>query len=297
VIALTGLLGFAAAAGISGLARSQSPVPQLAARVTDRTGTLTPAETAALERTLSDFESRKGSQLAVLIVPTTAPETIEQFGIRVADRWKLGRSGADDGAILIVAKSDRTVRIEVGYGLEGALNDAVCNRIVSEVIVPRFRQGDFYGGISAGIGRMIAVVEGEPLPAAPEAESPGTGIRHLVPVLLIVALIAGGILRAALGRLAGAAAAGGAVGFLAWLMAGVLAVAVGAGILGFLLTLLGGGMGRPWMTGGRRGGGLGGGFGGPGTFGRGGGFGGGLGGGGFRGGGGGFGGGGASGRW
>src|SRR6185437_12342194 len=110
------------------------------------------------------------SQIAVLMVPTTAPETIEQFGIRVADQWKLGRKGVDDAAILIIAKQDRTVRIEVGYGLEGALNDAVSERIVSEIIVPRFRQGDFYGGITAGVDRMIGVVNGEPLPA-PQASS------------------------------------------------------------------------------------------------------------------------------
>src|SRR5512140_439195 len=141
------VLTFLAAAGFA-QAEVAVPVP---ARVTDQTGTLTPDQVQGLERTLRAFEARKGSQIAVLIVPTTQPETIEQFGIRVADRWKLGRKGIDDAAILIVAKNDRTLRIEVGYGLEGALNDATSKRIISEVIVPRFTQGDLYGGIAAGV--------------------------------------------------------------------------------------------------------------------------------------------------
>ncbi|MGH8217398.1 MAG: TPM domain-containing protein [Steroidobacteraceae bacterium] len=288
-------LAFALLAGLPTLSRAEVAVPTLAARVTDRTGTLSPQQAASLKRTLQDFEARKGSQIAVLIVPSTAPETIEQFGIRVADQWKLGRKGVDDGAILLIAKQDRTVRIEVGYGLEGALNDAVCERIVSEIIVPRFRQGDYYGGIAAGLDRMIAVVNGEPLPAAqPTARANGRNAwRQLVPVLFIVALIVGGLLRAALGRVPGAIVTGGALAFLAWLLAGVLAIAAFVGIVGFLFTLLSGGMAGPWMTGGYRGGGFGGGFGG----GLGGGFGGGLGGGGFSGGGGGFGGGGASAQW
>lgn len=279
-------------------AKADVPVPALAARVTDQTGTLSSAQIASLEQTLRDFEARKGSQIAVLIVPTTAPETIEQFGIRVGEQWKLGRKGVDDGAILLVAKEDRTVRIEVGYGLEGALNDAVCERIVSEIVVPRFRQGDYYGGIRDGVARMIAVVNGEPLPAAPVTAQPsgGVALRPFVPMLFIVALVLGGILRATLGRVPGAIVAGGAIGFLTWILAGVVAIAVLVGIVGFLFTLLGGGMAGPWTSGGYRGGGFGGGLGGGlgGGFG-GGGFGGG--GGGFSGGGGGFGGGGASARW
>jgi uncharacterized protein len=184
------------------------------------------------------------------------------------------------------------MRIEVGYGLEGALNDATAKRIVAEVITPRFREGDFFGGLSAGLDRMIRVIDGEPLPAparGPPAAG-GSGLFELLPVLFIAALVGGGMLRAMLGRALGSAAAGGAVGFLAWLLAGTLLVGVLAGVLAFVFTLLGGG-------GGGRGRGLpmgwgGGGWGGGGFGGRGGGFGG-----GFRGGGGGFGGGGASGRW
>jgi uncharacterized protein len=130
------------------VAAAQVAVPLLTGHVADQTGTLNPEQSAALEQTLHAFEARKGSQLAVLIVPTVAPETIEQFALRVAEKWKLGRKKIDDGVILVVAKSDRALRIEVGYGLEGALNDATSKRII-EIITPRFQQGDFYGGITA----------------------------------------------------------------------------------------------------------------------------------------------------
>ena len=268
-----------------GLAWAQAAVPPLTARVTDLTGTLTREQQAGLERMLQEFEARKGSQLAVLMVPSTAPEAIEQYALRVAEQWKIGRKKVDDGAILVVAKDDRALRIEVGYGLEGALNDATANRIIRELIVPRFREGDFYGGINAGLDRMMRVIDGEPLPA-PAKSAPGAQGEtfQMLPVLLILALVAGSILRAVLGRFLGAAATGGAVGFVAWILAGAMAMALLAGVVAFVFTLMGGG--------GRRLGGLPGMYGG-GGFGRGGGFGGG----GFRGGGGGFGGGGASGRW
>src|SRR5882757_8782236 len=140
-------------------------VPPLTGRVVDQTATLSGGEIASLDQTLKDFETRKGSQIAVLIVPTTQPETIEQFSLRVAEAWKIGRKKIDDGAILVVAKSDRKLRIEVGYGLEGALNDATTKRIMDEIITPKFRSGDFAGGISAGVARIVAVIEGEKLPS------------------------------------------------------------------------------------------------------------------------------------
>jgi uncharacterized protein len=263
---------------------AQVAVPPLKGRVTDLTGTLKPGEVASLEQLLQSFEARKGSQIAVLMLPGTAPETIEQYALRVAEQWKIGRAKVDDGAILVVAKDDRAVRIEVGYGLEGALNDATASRIIREVIVPRFREGDFYGGISAAVDRMIRVIDGEPLPEpARRAPQVDGGFLQMLPVLFILVLVAGGILRAVFGRFLGALATGGAVGALAWLLAGTLAVAILAALLGFFFTLVGGGgMGRRYY------GGFPGGFGGY----RGGGFGG-----GFRGGGGTFGGGGASGRW
>ena len=266
---------------------AQVAVPQLSGRVSDLTGTLTKEQTASLEQMLGSFEARKGSQITVLMVPTSAPESIEQYALRVAERWKIGRKKVDDGAILVVAKNDRALRIEVGYGLEGALNDATANRIIREVIAPRFREGDFYGGINAGVDRMLRVIDGEPLPApASPAPQVGGGLGQSLPILLILAMVVGGLLRRMLGRTVGSVAAGGAVGAVAWLLVGAVSIAVLAGILAFIFTLVGGGAGRGIR------GGFPGGFGG-GGLGRGGGFGGG----GFRGGGGGFGGGGASGRW
>jgi len=266
------------------LAGAQVTVPPLTGRVTDQTATLTADQKIALEQTLQAFEARKGSQLAVLIVPTTAPETIEQYAMRVAEQWKLGRKKVDDGAILVVAMTDRALRIEVGYGLEGALNDATSKRIISEIITPRFKQGDFQGGITAGVEQIIRVIDGEPLPEPKTKPASGIAdIQQYVPVIFILALVIGGVLRAVLGRFPGALVTGGAVGVVAWLFAGALSIAVAAGVIALLFTLLGGGMG------GRGIGGYGGGFG---TGGSGGG-----GSGGFSGGGGGFGGGGASGRW
>jgi len=271
------------------------PVPALTARVTDLTGTLTPEQVAALDAKLGSFEQAKGSQVAVLVVPTTRPEEIEQYAIRVADAWKLGRKGVDDGAILLVARDDRKVRIEVGYGLEGVLPDATANRIIDEDIVPRFRSGDYYGGIDTGVDRMMRVIDGEPLPEPGRARGDGAagGLGNLLPVLLVFALVGGAILRRLFGRVGGALATGGLVGFVTWLIIGIVAMSIFAGVVAFVFAVVGGGTGggpggRGWYSN-RRGGGTA--F--PGSFG-GGGFGGG---GGFSGGGGGFGGGGASGSW
>ncbi|MFO1430431.1 MAG: YgcG family protein [Candidatus Competibacteraceae bacterium] len=159
-------------------------VPPLTARVTDLAGLLTPAQRTALESRLQAFEAAKGSQIAVLIVPTTRPETVEQYALRVAEAWKLGRKGVDDGALLLVAKDDRTLRIEVGYGLEGVLNDATAKRITNEIIVPAFKQGRFYEGIDAGVERMIRVIEGEPLPPPTKAESQGESQSDLFPLVI-----------------------------------------------------------------------------------------------------------------
>lgn len=262
--------------------RAEVAVPPLTARVTDQTATLTAEQKSTLEQTLRAFEALKGSQLAVLMVPTTAPETIEQYSLRVVEQWKLGRQKVDDGALLIIAKEDRTLRIEVGYGLEGALNDATSKRIISEIITPHFRQGDFYGGISAGVDRMIRVIDGEALPppvAQPAAS--GDALLRQLPIILFLVVAVGGVLRALLGRLPGAAVGGAIIAAIAWLLIGAITVALIAGLVAFLFTLLGGGLG-----------GYPGGLGGRGGFGSGG-----FGGGGFRGGGGSFGGGGASGRW
>jgi uncharacterized protein len=274
----------------------QVPVPPLQARVTDLTGTLSAEQRAALEQRLAGFESRKGSQIAVLMVPTTAPETIEQYGIRVGEQAKVGRKNVDDGAILIVALKDRALRIEVGYGLEGVLPDITAKRIIEEHIVPRFKQGDFYGGIEAGVTRIMAVVEGEPLPPPREParrRSTGVGLEQLLLIGFMLVFVVGGVLRAIFGRFLGSGVIGtiGAIG--AWLMLGSLIAAIAIGILALLLSLMGGtaGVGRArrggWYGGWPAGGGMS----------RGGWGGGGMSGGGWSGGGGGFGGGGASGRW
>jgi uncharacterized protein len=263
------------------LARAQIAVPALAGRVTDQTGTLTAEQQAALERTLAAFEARKGTQLAILMLSSTAPEAIEPFSLRVAEQWKLGRKKVDDGAIVVVAKDDRTIRIEVGYGLEGALPDVTSKRIIEETILPRFKQGDYFGGLQAGVEKIIQVADGEPLPPAASRSAGGNeSLQGYAPVLFVVALVVGGVLRKMLGRFPGALVAGAIVGALAWFVVGAVTVALLAGAAAVVLTLFGGG---PALLG----------LGGPGGGNRGGGFGSG----GFRGGGGGFGGGGASGRW
>jgi uncharacterized protein len=275
------------------LVRADVAVPPLTARVTDLTGTLSGEAVSRIETKLANFEASKGSQIAVLVVPTTAPEEIEQFAIRVEDAWKLGRKGVDDGAYLIVAKNDRRARIEVGYGLEGALSDAIANRIVDETITPHFKLGDFDGGVEAGVDQMISVINGEALPAPDRKWEHRSGLGNLLPILLLVVFVASGVLRALFGRLFGSIATGGLAGGIVWLLSHLLPIGLGAGVVAFLFAMLAGSGSRGWSAGRGWGGGLGGGFGG-GGFG-GGGFGGG--GGGFSGGGGGGGGGGASGSW
>jgi len=279
----------------SGLA----PIPALTARVTDETNTLSASERQALERKLADWEQQSGNQLVVLIVPSTKPEPVESYSIRVAEAWKIGRKGKDNGAIFLIAKDDRRMRIEVGYGLEGVLTDITSHRIIDETVAPLFRQNRFADGIDAGVDRIIAVVgSGAPLPAKAAAKA----VQHNQPfdfgtllIFLFVGVpIVGGILSRMFGRTLGSTVGGGVVGVAGWLIAGSIAIGVGAGVLAFLVMLLfsaggglGGGLGRrggAWIpTGGWGGGGFGGGFSG--------------GGGGFSGGGGSFGGGGASGGW
>jgi uncharacterized protein len=265
-------------------------VPPLEARVTDLTQTLDAGQRQALEAQLAALERDKGSQVAVLIVPTTQPETIEQYSIRVVDRWKLGRKDQDDGVLLIVAKNDRDLRIEVGQGLEGAIPDAVANRIVEETIVPRLHDGDFAGGISAGVARIDALVRGEALPEPMPYRNSGrhTGAPPNAVIFILFALFAiGQFLRALLGALIGGLCVGGLAFGLVLVFLHSLPIAVIAGAISFVFTLVGM-RGGGWGTGGGYGGGFGGGSFGGGSFG---------GGGGFSGGGGGFSGGGASGRW
>ncbi|MCL5060008.1 MAG: TPM domain-containing protein [Candidatus Thermoplasmatota archaeon] len=257
---------------------AQVAVPDLSRRVTDLTATLSAEQVAALESKLAAFEAQKGSQIAVLIVPTTQPEDIAQFGIRVAEQWKIGREKIDDGVILIVARDDRTLRLEVGYGLEGAIPDAIAKRVIAETITPYFKAGDFYGGIDAGVQQLMRLIEGESLPPPSEAGSSGDDGSFVM--LVVGGIVAGWLLSMLMSR----PAAGG--------IAALGSGAVGAMLLGFTPVLLfiavfvfagvasGFRHGGGWTSGG-------------GGFGRGGGFGGGS----WGGGGGGFGGGGASGSW
>lgn len=263
-------------------------IPPLTSRVTDLTGTLSASQRDTLEQELRTLEARKGSQIAVLIVPTSRPEAIEQYSIRVAETWKLGRKGIDDGVLLLVAKEDRELRIEVGYGLEGVIPDAVAKRVISEIIIPYFKQGDFYGGIHAGVARLIRLVDGEPLPPPEARDRSWSGIQDMLPIAFLAVMIGGGFLGALLGRLVGAAVAGGIVSVVFWITIGSLIGSFLAGLVVFLFTLAIGGSGGRGGYGGWSSGGYGGVSGGSWSGG---------GGGGFSGGGGGFGGGGASGRW
>jgi len=263
-------------------ALAEVAVPALRARVTDLTGTLSEAQRAELEASLAAYEARRGSQMAVLMLPSTKPEEIEQYAIRVAEAWKVGRKGVDDGVILVVAKDDRRVRIEVGYGLEGAIPDSVAQRVIDERLVPRFREGDFFGGLRDAADQLIRLAEGEKLPP-PSGRARGDlpdPASFLVPALF-AALVIGTVLKALLGRLPGSLATGAGLGAIAWVLFGAtiaLFAAVGAFLVAFLNT--GVGRGGRWSSGG---GSWGGSSGGSSSS--------------WGGGGGGFGGGGSSGRW
>jgi len=234
LLALLVCWAFAAAADVA--------VPPLSGRVVDQTGTLSAVDISSLTQTLKDLETRKGSQVAVLIVPTTAPETIEQYSIRVAEAWKIGRKKIDDGALLVVAKDDRHLRIEVGYGLEGALTDVTSKRIIDEIIVPKFRSGDFAGGIAAGVARIVAVINGEPLPAPQPQQSWSLPdqVGDAFPFIIFGVIALSGFLRMALGALVGAVATSGIVGLLAWFILGSLALSLTAAAIAFVFTLFGG---------------------------------------------------------
>jgi uncharacterized protein len=215
-------------------------VPPLTGRVVDQTGTLSSGDIAQLTQTLADLERRKGSQIAVLIVPTTDGEAIEQFSLRVAEAWKIGRKKIDDGALLVIAKNDRRLRIEVGYGLEGVLTDVTSKRIIDEVITPKFKNGDFAGGISAGVNRIIGLVNGEKLP---EPETHWDGGKQfnpddLNPFWLFFAFVVSTILRSTLGRLIGSVLTGLFVAGLAWFLVANIMVAIIAGIVGFIITMI-----------------------------------------------------------
>ena len=271
------------------------PVPPLSGRVIDQTGTLTPAQVQALSAKLEAIETQRGAQLVVLIVPSTQPEDIASYGQRVADTWKLGRRDVGDGVVIVVAKNDRRINIEVAKTLEGAIPDVVAGRIINEQIKPAFRANDYAGGLNAALDKLSARIAGEALPE-PTAKGSGGANRGLggfdlqdLAIFLFVGVpIAGAVLTGIFGRKLGSLATGAAVGALGWWLTASLLVAGGAGLVAlFLVGVMGlgsrGGAGSsgPIIWGGGGGGGFGGG-----------------GGGGFSSGGGGdFGGGGASGDW
>jgi uncharacterized protein len=228
-------------------------VPPLKARVTDLTATLTSDQRAALEQKLAALEARKGSQVAVLLVPTTLPETVEQYAIRVFDQWKLGRKGMDDGVLLLVAKNDRKLRIEVGYGLEGAIPDAIARRVMDEDIVPLFKRGNFYGGISAGTDRVSKLIEGESMPPPKRATAPGSGwSTETYFIGFIILAMASQLLHSLLGRFLGAGVAGIAAGIVGYVLAGLTAAVI-IGFIAFVISLFIGATGRHgsgWSSGG-----------------------------------------------
>lgn len=222
--------------------QAEVAIPVLKSRVTDLTGTLTAEQKTSLEQRLAAFESAKGSQMAVLMLPTTKPEEIEQFSIRLAEAWKIGRKGTDDGLILVVAKDDRRLRVEVGYGLEGAIPDATAKRVISETITPKFKAGEFYGGISAGVDQLIKLAEGEKLPppsATPASQSSSSSkdpFEYLVPSFFVL-LIGGAAVRAMFGRVPGAVISAVIMGVVAWFLFSVGIAAIVA-IIAFIMTLL-----------------------------------------------------------
>jgi len=243
-------------------------LPPLAARVTDLTATLSADQRTRLEEELAAVEKEKGTQLAVLILPSTQPESIEQFGIRLAEAWKIGHKGVDNGAIIVVAKNDRRMRIEVGYGLEGSIPDAVAKRIIDERMAPLFKQGDFFGGLRAAIEGLDQAIGGQasgpPAEPPPEGGSSGGEGSGLLPWLM-AALVAGGVLRMMFGVF-GSFAAAAVAGWLGFAIFGSWLAALLAGVAIFVLSFFNlfalGGMGRGFGGGSSSGGGFGGGGGG-----------------------------------
>jgi len=236
------LLIVVGALSTSALAQALAPIPTLDAPVIDTTGTLDATQKAALEQQARALQQRKGSQVQVLMVPTTEPETIEQYTVRAFEQYKLGRKNVDDGVLVVVAKNDRRVRIEPGYGLEGAIPDAIANRIIQEYLVPKFRAGDYGGGLIDGTAALVKLIDGEPLPepmADNRAERGGGGGGQWMIALFLaffVASFARGIFRwlpAGLRGIVGGAAAGG----VAWLMSSLLLVGGLGALIGFFVGL------------------------------------------------------------
>lgn len=275
-------------------AQGVAALPELRARVMDQTGTLDAGQLAGIEQRLAAFEQERGTQIVVLIVPSTAPEDIADYTQRLGDAWKIGRRDVGDGLLFVIAKDDRRMRIAPAKALEGAIPDILARRILDEAVAPSFRQGDYAGGISAGLDQILARVRGEALPLPGDGSMPSDGgmaLEELLIFLVFAVPLFSVVLREVFGKRLGALLAGVAAGGLAWSLIQVLWVAVAAGLLGLMAALFmhsppsSGGRGRSGRGGhwGGHSGGWGGGSGGGGGF--------------SSGGGGNFGGGGASGGW
>ena len=289
-------LALALSIGTAAWAQDVLPVPALTGRVVDQANVLSVADRAALEQKLAAFEAQAGPQIVLLLVATTLPEDITSYAQRVADSWKIGRHTVGDGMLMVVARDDRKLRIEVAKALEGAVPDLAARQIIDRAITPAFKRGDYAGGLNAGLDSLMARLRGEnpPPSAAQGQQGSGGGLDwQTVAMFLFVGVpVVGGVLSAVLGRKLGAVATAGGTGALAFWLSTSLLIGGIAGVVALLLVgVMGvggsrgrsGGLGVPPII---FGGGGGGGFGGRG------------GGGGFRSGGGGdFGGGGASGGW
>lgn len=252
------LLAVCAAFAVHAAEGDPQPVPPLKERVTDTTATLSSADEARIEAKLKQFEAQKGAQIAVLIVGTTQPEAIFDYAIRVGEAWKLGRKGVDDGVLFLIAKNDRKLQILTGPGLQGSLTDAMSKRIIAETVAPKFRSGDFAGGIEQGVDKIIAVLQGEALPPPQKkrVSVKNTNYEGFLVVGVIAALFVGPLLRSLLGRFLGAGATAGVTGAAAWWIAGGLLFPIAAAVIVFLVVLMmgamnfSGGSGGSWSGGG-----------------------------------------------
>ena len=218
------------------------PVPELSARVMDQTGTLDGAQRQQLEDKLAAFESSQGTQIVMLLVPTTQPEDVAAYANRVFNAWKPGRQGIGDGLLVVVAKQDRKIRIEVGRTLEGAIPDLAAKRIIDEVMTPAFRQGDFAGGLDQSADRLMALVRGEglPAPAARSSTAEEVDWTNLALLFFIALPVLGAVARRLLGHRFGTLVTGGLIGFVTYAVTASLLLAIGAGLLATLVTFLAG---------------------------------------------------------
>lgn len=229
---------------IAAQAQAVLPVPALTARVMDQTGTLNAAQLSALEAKLAGFEQTQGSQIVILLVPTTQPEDIAAYTNRVFNTWKPGRAGLGDGLLLVVAKQDRKIRIEVARALEGAIPDLAAKQVIDNVLTPHFRQGDFAGGLDLALDQLMALIRGEGLPtpttSPPRAADAGMDWMDLGILLLIAVPVVGSLLRRILGHKLGTLVTGGAVAALTFVFTASLLLAGLAALLAVLLTFIAG---------------------------------------------------------